>query len=61
MDDSFKRNWFITMDQYTKTYNDVDVFLPIVRNINVEGKFLSFTNESTWAYGFTKHSKDRRD
>ena len=53
MDDSFKRNWFITMDQYTKTYNDVDVFLPIVRDINVEGKFLSFTNESTWAYGFT--------
>jgi hypothetical protein len=32
----------------------VSVFLPIVRDVNVEGKFLSFTNESAWAYGFTE-------
>jgi len=25
-----------------------------VKDINVEGKFLSFTNESPWAYGFTE-------
>jgi hypothetical protein len=30
------------------------VFLPVVKDINVEGKFMSFTNESTWAYGFTE-------
>ena len=42
------------MDEYTKIYPDVEVFLPIVKDINVEGKFLNFTNESTWAYGFTE-------
>ena len=37
-----------------KIYKDVDVFLPIVRDINTDGKFVSFTNESAWAYGFTE-------
>lgn len=53
MDDEFKRSWFTSMNEYMTAFKDVDVFLPIVKDINVEGKFLSFTNESTWAYGFT--------
>jgi len=53
VDDEFKPIWLKSMNEYSKTYTDVDVFLPIVRDINVEGKFTSFTNESTWAYGFT--------
>jgi hypothetical protein len=54
MDDEFKSVWLKSMDEYIKIYPDVEVFLPIVKDINVEGKFLSFTNESTWAYGFTE-------
>lgn len=53
IDDEFKRVWFTSMNQYMKENPQADVFLPIVKDINVEGKFLSFTNESTWAYGFT--------
>ena len=53
IDDEFNNVWFTSMNQYMKENPDVDVFLPIVKDINVEGKFLSFTNESTWAYGFT--------
>lgn len=53
IDDEFKKVWFTSMNQYMKTFPDVDVFLPIVKDVNVEGKFMSFTNESTWAYGFT--------
>jgi len=53
MDDEFKRSWFTSMNEYMNAFKDVDVFLPIVKDVNVEGKFLSFTNESTWAYGFT--------
>ena len=41
------------MAEYIKEYPNVDVFLPVVKDVNVEGKFLSFTNESVWAYGFT--------
>ena len=52
VDDEFTPIWFKSMNEYTNEFKDVDVFLPIVRDINVEGKFISFTNESTWAYGF---------
>jgi hypothetical protein len=54
VDDEFKPIWLKSVNEYVKTYTDVDVFLPIVRDINVEGKFISFTNESVWAYGFTE-------
>jgi hypothetical protein len=54
MDDEFKPSWLKSVNEYTKEYSDVDVFLPIVKDINVDGKFLSFTNESTWAYGFVE-------
>jgi len=40
--------------EYKNEYTDVDVFLPIIKDVNVEGNFLSFTNESTWAYGFSE-------
>jgi hypothetical protein len=54
IDDEYKPIWLKSINEYTKQYTDVDVFLPIVRDINEEGKFVSFTNESTWAYGFTE-------
>jgi hypothetical protein len=54
MDDEFKPSWLKSVNEYTKEYSDVDVFLSIVKDINVDGKFLSFTNESTWAYGFVE-------
>ena len=53
VDDEFKPIWLKSMTEYMKEYTNVDVFLPIVKDINTEGEFLSFTNESCWAYGFT--------
>jgi hypothetical protein len=41
------------MNEYMNAYQDVDVFLPIVMDVNVNGKFTNYTNESVWAYGFT--------
>jgi hypothetical protein len=54
MDDEFKPVWLKSVNEYVKEFSDVDVFLPVVKDVNVEGKFLSFTNESTWAYGFVE-------
>jgi hypothetical protein len=54
VDDEFKPIWLKSVTQYVNENPDVDVFLPVVKDINVEGKFISFTNESTWAYGFTE-------
>jgi hypothetical protein len=54
IDDEYKSIWLKSINEYVKTYNDIDVFLPVVKDINTEGNFVSFTNESTWAYGFTE-------
>lgn len=53
MDDEFRPIWLTSMNEYMKVYPTVDVFLPIVKDVNVEGKVISYTNESAWAYGFT--------
>lgn len=53
VDDIFKPIWLKSMNEHINTYNDVDVFLPIIKDVDKDGKFLSFTNESSWAYGFT--------
>lgn len=53
IDDEYKKPWLSSMTEYMDNFKDVDVFLPIVKDVNVDGNFLSFTNESVWAYGFT--------
>jgi hypothetical protein len=53
IDDEFTKTWLSSVNEYLNHFKNVDVFLPVVRDINVEGEFLSYTNESLWAYGFT--------
>jgi hypothetical protein len=53
VDDEYTKNWLPSMNTYKNENPEVSVFLSLVKDINVEGKFLSYTNESTWAYGFT--------
>jgi hypothetical protein len=52
-DDSYSPKWFFNTDKYIAAYPDVDVFLPVVADIDEGGKFLSFTNETLWALGFS--------
>lgn len=53
IDDVYNKTWLPSMTEYINAFPTVDVFLPVVRDVNTEGKFVSFTNESVWAYGFT--------
>jgi hypothetical protein len=55
IDDEYKPIWLKSTNEYVKSYSNVDVFLPVVKDINTDGNFISFTNESTWAYGFTEN------
>jgi hypothetical protein len=55
VDDEYKPIWLSSMNEYMNAYKDVSVFLPVVKDINSEGNFISFTNESVWAYGFTEN------
>jgi hypothetical protein len=54
IDDEYVKPWLSSMNEYIQNYKDVDVFLPVVKDVSPDGEFLSFTNESTWAYGFTE-------
>ena len=54
VDDVYTSNWLNSINEYRSVNENVDVFLPIVKDVNVEGKFLNFTNESVWAYGFSE-------
>lgn len=55
VDDEYRPNWLTSVTSYSEENPSVDVFLTLVKDINVEGKFLSFTNEATWAYGFSEN------
>ena len=54
IDDEYKSGWLKSVNEYVNAYSDVDVFLPIIQDVNVDGNFVSFTNESLWAYEFTE-------
>lgn len=54
IDDEYTKTWLPSVKEYTNHFKTTDVFLPVIKDVNVEGEFLSFTNESLWAYGFTE-------
>jgi len=52
-DDEYSKIWFDNATKYIKAYDEVDVYMPIVLDVNVEGRFLHFTNEPVWAKDFS--------
>jgi len=53
-DDEYSRHWFKNTEKYVKAYDEVDIFLPLVVDVDTENKFLGFTNESIWAMKFSE-------
>ena len=54
IDDVYSNIWFDNFVKYKESYDDVDVFLPIVLDINPENQFIHFTNEPVWAKDFSE-------
>lgn len=52
-DDEFSKIWFKNVYKYQDCYPDVDLFLPIVIDVNTQNQFLSLTNEAVWAHSFS--------
>jgi len=53
-DDELSPIWIKNGLEYSESYPEVGVFLPIVYETDENGKFISFTNESIWAKDFTE-------
>lgn len=52
-DDEFAKIWIKNVVEYKEAHKNVDIFLPIVIDVNPEGEFISFTNEAVWANSFS--------
>jgi hypothetical protein len=53
-DDEYSNIWFKNVVNYIDIYQDNDVFLPIVVDVDDKGVFVGFTNEATFAANFSQ-------
>jgi hypothetical protein len=53
-DDEYSKIWFKNAMKYSQIYKDVDVFLPIVVDVDDKAIFAGFTNEATFAANFSQ-------
>jgi hypothetical protein len=53
-DDEYSKIWFKNVEKYSKVYDDVNCFLPIVVDVDDKGVFAGFTNEATFAANFSE-------
>lgn len=53
-DDEYSNKWFKNVVEYRAAHSDVEIFLPIIIDVNSEdGGFMGFTNEAVWANSFS--------
>jgi glycosyltransferase involved in cell wall biosynthesis len=53
-DDEYSAIWFKNVKKYSESYPDVQIFLPVVVEVDDKGMFAGFTNEATFAANFTQ-------
>jgi hypothetical protein len=52
-DDEYANIWFKNVDKYIHTHKDVEIFMPIVVDVDAQGNFIGLTNEAVWAQSFS--------
>jgi hypothetical protein len=52
-DDEYASNWFKNAQLYIDKHPDVDMYLPIVSDVNEDNKFLMLSNDAVWSYNFS--------
>lgn len=55
IDDEYQKPWLKSINQHMVENPDADVILPIIKDVNTDGTFTNYTNESVWAYGFSEN------
>lgn len=53
-DDEYSSIWFKNFKTYSESYPEVQMFLPVVVEVDDKGMFAGFTNEATFAANFTQ-------
>lgn len=52
-DDEYANIWFKNVVEYREAHTNVDIFMPLVVDVDNKGAFIGFTNEAVWATGFS--------
>jgi hypothetical protein len=52
-DDEYAKIWFKNVVEYREANPNVELFMPIVIDVNSDGAFIGFTNEAVWANSFS--------
>jgi GT2 family glycosyltransferase len=52
-DDEFAKIWFKNVIEYRAAHTNVDLFLPIIIDVDDNSSFIGFTNEAVWANSFS--------
>ena len=52
-DDEYQANWFKNVVKYIDAHDDVEIFLPIIVDVDGNNQFIGFTNEAVWANKFS--------
>lgn len=52
-DDEYANTWFRNFEIYQEAYPNVELFLPIIIDVDETNSFISFTNEAVWANSFS--------
>jgi len=53
-DDEYSNIWFKNFKKYSESFPEVQMFLPVVVEVDEKGIFAGFTNEATFAANFTQ-------
>tara|TARA_R110000803_G_C11989141_1_gene321709 strand:- start:6018 stop:6806 length:789 start_codon:yes stop_codon:yes gene_type:complete len=54
LDDELSNIWIKNVKDYMDQNEDVDVFLPLVTNVDEDNKFIGWSNEPVWALNFSE-------
>lgn len=52
-DDEYAKIWFKNVVEYKNAHPNVELFLPIIVDVDTTGAFAGFTNEAVWANSFS--------
>jgi glycosyltransferase involved in cell wall biosynthesis len=53
-DDEYAKIWFKNVVEYRKAHENVDIFMPIIVDVDSQQGFIGFTNEAVWANSFSE-------
>ena len=52
-DDEYSSIWFDNVTKYIEQNQEIDMFLPIISDVNEENDFIGYSNEVAWALNFS--------